>query len=261
MQAWLKQYEYGCACMAILVVAAILLVPQVLFRCSAHELTVFLEKLSADKARVADLHTQIWKASLLISGFALLAAAWLAYAWTRGDKARVYTESPIELFLMGVVPLAATLFFGYQVIAGSLFGTVSVTAAAVRCVAAPDRAMLSVKLERGDKWVVEVPLVTYFVHQPRQDGKWIEVAFPRRTKDPWGDEVSWLHLGPGEKIDTMQIIDLPPGRFDTVIDLRADSYAVWWPLPSQALTRVIVPAAEPASAPSSTGCRPPKEAA
>lgn len=193
--------------------------------------------------RLMDLRRQCIRISLLLGVLSFVTMAWAVYAF-RFARTGSADSAAIALFLNGVGPLAAVLFFAYQVIAGSMFATVSVSATATRVAGRPDLALLQVALERGDKWLVEVPRVTYRLGKRGRQ----EVEFPRRTRSAAGQKVSWMRLGPGEKTASMQLVTLASST-DQTIDVCAESYALWWPAPSMAFCRVVIPPLPPEAIP------------
>ena len=185
--------------------------------------------------RLKDLRRQCFQISILLGVFVLITLAWAIFALRFAGTSSA-ASYPLAIFLNGVGPVAALLFFSFQVIAGSLFATLSVSATATRIESQPNSILLQVNLERGDKWLIEVPRVTFSV----ADGPRQEFKFPRRTVSPTNQKVSWLRLGPGEKTASMQVVDFGSLPMAT-IDVRAESYALWWPAPSMSFCRVIVP--------------------
>jgi hypothetical protein len=143
-------------------------------------------------------------------------------------------NSGSEFLLKAVVPVAAAAFFFYQVIAGSYFAGTTVTLQGSRCL---DKILVSVTLERGDNWLVSIPADEYHIGPVGADFDtgWKPVGFQRKK---YGD----LRLAPKEKTTTMFLVEPSDAVSDTTIVVAVDSYAMYWPMPSQSFAKLIVPA-------------------
>jgi hypothetical protein len=146
------------------------------------------------------------------------------------------SDSGTEFLLKAVVPVAAAAFFFYQVIAGSYFAGTTVTVQGTRC---GDKILVSVTLERGDNWLVNIPADEYHVGPVGTgddfDSGWKSIGFQRKR---YGD----LRLAPKEKTTTMFFVEPTDARSDTIIVVAIDSYAKYWPMPSQSFAKLIIPA-------------------
>lgn len=183
---------------------------------------------------------------LAIGLAALIVQQWAVYSLSRSSSS---SSGPVELFLAGAVPMAAALYFLYQLAAGALFATTSVTLELVGSVDEkvnnkPASAVMSMKLERGDNWMVEVASAAVTTGLPYHKGlDWKESNLPRRRDGT-------LRLAPKETTSTRFRITLGDRTEDTVVTARVVTYALWWPLPSESFgSTLIAPLA--ASAPSS----------
>lgn len=189
---------------------------------------------------------------VVLTGLALGAAVFAVLKWAVHSLSRNGpTPGSTELFFAGVVPMAAALYFVYQFAAGALFATTSVSLDIEREDEQPDTAIVTMKLERGDNWIVEIVSAAVTTEYPHtQATSWTNSNLPRR---PDGT----LRLAPKETTSTKFRIKLPSRRMDAVVDQTNDivvtarvvSYALWWPVPSEsfASTLIVRPAASAAS--------------
>lgn len=188
---------------------------------------------------------------VIVTGLAIGVAALIVQQWTVYSLSREGSSSsgPVELFLAGAVPMAAALYFLYQLAAGALFATTSVTLEIERADTRPTSAVVSMKLERGDHWMVEIASAAVAQKLPyHEEQKWQEANLPRRRDGT-------LRLAPKETMSTRFRIKLDDQTADTVVTARVVTYALWWPMPSESFaSTLIVP--QSAGAASSAAPRP-----
>ena len=193
-----------------------------------------LDKKGAPVPNLTYVHTPWWL--VIAAGLLLAFAAFILFLWTQYSLMRPVksTSGPVELFLSGAVPLSAMLYFIYQVVAGALFATTSVTLTAVRDEFDPKIALITMKLERGDNWVSEIASAAVTTGIPYQDAmKWQEANFPRRTNGT-------LRLAPKEETETMFHIELENETEDVFITARIITYGIMWPMASESFALALI---------------------
>lgn len=155
-------------------------------------------------------------------------------------------KTSVNTLIKIVAPVSATLFFLYQILAGSLFATTTVTVKGERCNKA-GKLLVTATIERGDNWLAAIAVDQYMLSSSDEDKEFKATdawKFPRKS-----DKL--LRLAPHEKTSTQFILKaqdvLPAGNInsDIFLTMSVRSYAIFWPIPSESLARAVIPAIMP----------------
>lgn len=185
--------------------------------------------------------------SLIATGAVLGVASLLLLQWANFCLARSQPSSSgsVELFLSGSVPMAAALYFVYQLLAGNLFATTSVSVDAVRDAQDANFAIVTLKIERGDNWLTEIASAAVTTGA-LWDGqtRWQEAYLPHRPGH-------LARLAPKETMSTRFRFELKPereagkaasrsGEEHVVVTARVVAYGLLWPIPSESYAAALV---------------------
>jgi hypothetical protein len=200
--------------------------------------------------QIYDLYMQIGWTSLIIGTsltilMVIFKPSVLRWISNESADANKNQKNAIETLLDVVVPVSALIFVLYQIMAGSLFATTTVTAKGDLC-REDGKVLVSATLERGGNWLAAIALDQYFLShdEPKLLGKlenpqsvW---KFPR-------PQSGLLRLAPNEKTSTQFYI---PGLNNLNISVlyltvSVRSYALFWPIPSESLGRAVIPVVSP----------------
>lgn len=200
--------------------------------------------------QINDLYIQIISTSLII-GMSLTFLIGIfkpsLSRWSFNESADIskYQKNPIETLLDVVVPVSALIFVLYQIMAGSLFATTTVTVKGDLC-REHGKILVSATLERGGNWLAAIALDQYFLSdfEPNiLDKSKIPQSiwkFPRRQS-------GLLRLAPNEKTSTqfyMSGLD-NPNVSALYLTVSVRSYALFWPIPSESLAHAVIPVISP----------------
>jgi hypothetical protein len=133
-------------------------------------------------------------------------------------------------------PLLALGYFLYQLVAGAMFATTSVSLSAARDPTHPTRLLVKLSIERGAQWMADIASAAVAQHPSDHLWtplpKWEPVQLPGRENEP-------LRLAPGEKTATeFSMAGVSPRVF--YLTVRVISYASYWPVPSESFARVRI---------------------
>lgn len=169
--------------------------------------------------------------SLMLGGALFLLLQWASFCISRSHAP---SSGGVELFLAGAVPMAAALYFLYQLLAGALFATTSVSIDAVRDTVQTDSAIVTLKIERGDNWLTEIASAAVTTESPSHDAKrWQEADLPRRPDRQ-------VRLAPKETTSTRFRLPLGKNAKDIVVTARVVAYGLFWPIPSESFASALV---------------------
>lgn len=186
----------------------------------------------------------------------VFALAAFVVAWTLNTSlVESSGGNSIDTFFKAFTPVAAAVFFIYQMLAGAFAATTSVSIVANRSQDTPSQILVNVTVERGDNWVVEILKDEYRIidaqaYSPKDDPDaedWIRGGKLHRRND------ERLLLSPKEKTSAGFVIAIPNNLVDKplIVVAKISSFASWWPTPVRSFATAYIP---PAKQPDRAAC-------
>jgi len=195
-----------------------------------------LSDLNMDQLVVEARLREMRRAHSLLPAFLIAVASGFLVWWT---QVFVSPSSQNPTFAVAVlVQFIGAGYFIYQLMAGALFATTSISIDAVRSTIEPHKIRISVTLERGSNWLAVIVADAYYVVTPDAPITWHTIGFPRRERD------DSLRLGPNEKTATTIVLTRPP-ELDVTIVAKVEFYSILWPVAGESFAKTIVLASAP----------------